>query len=66
MGKERREIMEQCPLTPRLGVPDDVAHMVVYLASDKSSYITGQTLFVDGGGLAHQPWVRPGFSAATA
>lgn len=65
MGKERWELMEQCPLTPRLGVPDDVAYMVVYLVSDKSSYITGQTMFVDGGGLAHQPWVRPGASAAT-
>jgi NAD(P)-dependent dehydrogenase (short-subunit alcohol dehydrogenase family) len=65
MGEERRKLMEDCPLTPRLGVPDDVAHMVVYLASDKASYITGQTLFVDGGGLAHQPWVRPGSSAAT-
>ena len=65
MGEERWKLMEDCTLTPRLGVPDDVAHMVVYLASDKATYITGQTLFVDGGGLAHQPWVRPGSSAAT-
>src|SRR5688500_164954 len=44
-------------LTPRLGVPEDIAHLVVYLASDKSEYLTGQTLVVDGGGTAHQPWV---------
>jgi NAD(P)-dependent dehydrogenase (short-subunit alcohol dehydrogenase family) len=45
-------------LTPRLGVPEDIAHMVVFLASDKASYITGQTFMVDGGGIVHQPWVR--------
>jgi NAD(P)-dependent dehydrogenase (short-subunit alcohol dehydrogenase family) len=32
--------------------------MVVFLLSHKSSYVTGQTFFVDGGSLAHQPWVR--------
>jgi NAD(P)-dependent dehydrogenase (short-subunit alcohol dehydrogenase family) len=52
------EAKVQAFLTPRLGVPDDVAHMVVYLSSDKSSFVTGQTLFIDGGSLAHQPWVR--------
>lgn len=57
-GSDRMELMAQCPVTPRLGVPDDVAHLVVHLASDKSAYMTGQTLFVDGGGRAHQPWVR--------
>ncbi|WP_020572733.1 SDR family NAD(P)-dependent oxidoreductase [Parafrankia discariae] len=51
------DIAERTLLTPRAGVPDDIAHMVVYLASDKSTYITGQTISVDGGGTAHQPWV---------
>jgi NAD(P)-dependent dehydrogenase (short-subunit alcohol dehydrogenase family) len=63
MATERMEAVSleskvQAFLTPRLGVPDDVAHMVVYLASDRSSFVTGQTLFIDGGSLAHQPWVR--------
>ena len=58
MDREFLEPKEQTFLTPRLGVPEDVAHMVIYLASDKSTFITGQTLFVDGGSLAHQAWVR--------
>jgi NAD(P)-dependent dehydrogenase (short-subunit alcohol dehydrogenase family) len=58
MGRDFLEPKEQAFLTPRLGVPDDVAHMVVFLASDKSTFVTGQTLFVDGGSLAHQAWVR--------
>lgn len=33
----------------RLGDPEEVAAMVVFLASDRSSYITGQSIFVDGG-----------------
>jgi NAD(P)-dependent dehydrogenase (short-subunit alcohol dehydrogenase family) len=58
LGEERLGVIERTRLTPRLGVPDDIAHMVVYLASDKASYITGQTFVVDGGGTVHQPWVR--------
>jgi NAD(P)-dependent dehydrogenase (short-subunit alcohol dehydrogenase family) len=57
MGEGMLDLMERTRLTPRLGIPDDIAHMVVYLASDKSTYVTGQTLLVDGGGSAHQPWV---------
>jgi 3-oxoacyl-[acyl-carrier protein] reductase len=33
----------------RLGVPEDIAKVAVFLASDESSYITGQVLIVDGG-----------------
>ena len=43
-------------LTPRVGKPEDIAYAVVYLASDESAFLTGQTLMVDGGMLAHQPF----------
>lgn len=45
-------ILEQIPLN-RIGVPDDVAGCVVFLASDLSQYLTGVTLDVNGGMLIH-------------
>jgi NAD(P)-dependent dehydrogenase (short-subunit alcohol dehydrogenase family) len=44
-------------LTPRLGRPEDIAATVVFLASDEAEFITGQNICVDGGMLAHQPFV---------
>ena len=36
-------------LAGRVGVPNDIAEMVLYLCSDKSGFITGQNFFIDGG-----------------
>jgi NAD(P)-dependent dehydrogenase (short-subunit alcohol dehydrogenase family) len=33
----------------RLGTPEDIAHAVVFLASDESAWMTGQAMVVDGG-----------------
>ena len=41
----------------RYGCPEDIGHMCVYLASDESSYFTGQVVTVDGGLNAHTPTV---------
>jgi NAD(P)-dependent dehydrogenase (short-subunit alcohol dehydrogenase family) len=42
-------------LVPRIGVPEDLANTVLFLASDESAYITGHVIKVDGGQLAHLP-----------
>lgn len=41
-------------LLPRFGTPKDVGDAVVFLASDAAAWITGETLFVDGGWTAHR------------
>ncbi len=45
---QKTRIREQIPLG-RIGVPDDVAAAVVYLASDEAAWVTGATLHVNGG-----------------
>ncbi|PIE59576.1 MAG: beta-ketoacyl-ACP reductase [Desulfobulbus propionicus] len=44
----QQEILRQIPLK-RLGTPEDVAAAVAFLTTDDSSYLTGQTLHVNGG-----------------
>lgn len=46
--KTREELTAQIPLE-RLGSADDIAHAVIFLAQEKSGYITGQVLAVNGG-----------------
>ena len=45
---QRATLIESVPLG-RLGLPNEVASLVAYLASDASSYITGQVLHINGG-----------------
>ena len=49
LGEETREMLvEETPIG-RLGTPEDIAHAVAFLASEKASFITGQVLTADGG-----------------
>ncbi|MFI5317813.1 MAG: SDR family NAD(P)-dependent oxidoreductase [Myxococcota bacterium] len=41
---------------PRPGEPDDIAQMALFLASDSSSFVTGQHFVVDGGFSSGRPW----------
>ena len=47
----RHTILSRTPLG-RCGEPEEVAALAAFLASDEASYMTGQTLYVDGGRLA--------------
>lgn len=46
--ESKQEIIDASPLG-RIGTPADVANLVTFLASERSSYITGQIIAVDGG-----------------
>jgi glucose 1-dehydrogenase len=47
----RRRILSRTPMG-RTGEPDEVARLVLFLASDEASYITGQCVYIDGGRMA--------------
>jgi NAD(P)-dependent dehydrogenase (short-subunit alcohol dehydrogenase family) len=46
--EELQTVGRQVPLG-RMAVPDDIAHLAVFLASDEANHITGQTMHVNGG-----------------
>ena len=47
-AQARREFEARQPMG-RLGTPEEIAALVVYLASDESAFVTGQTFVIDGG-----------------
>ncbi|MFK8021473.1 MAG: SDR family oxidoreductase [Pseudomonadales bacterium] len=58
------ELKEMASLIPngKIGVPEDIAYAMLFLASDEASYITGQTIIVDGGStLPESPVVLRAF-----
>ena len=56
--QERLDRLMQHQPIPRMGTPEEVAYLALYLASDESSYCTGGQFVVDGGHLAG-PWREP-------
>jgi len=55
------QLLDHVQTIPRVGRPEDIASMVLFLASDESEWVTGQAMIVDGG-LS----VGPRFSSALA
>ena len=53
-GKASVEMYEKRTPLHRLGTVEDVAEAVLFLASDEATYITAETLRVDGGWVAYQ------------
>ena len=47
-SENTKAIINNIPLK-RMGLPEDVANLICFLASDEASFITGQTIFVCGG-----------------
>jgi 3alpha(or 20beta)-hydroxysteroid dehydrogenase len=59
--KARLKVVLDRQAIPRMGTPEEVAYLALYLASDESSYCTGAQFVIDGGHLAG-PY-RDGFAA---
>ena len=47
-----REQLTRTQPIPRAGLPEDIAHAALWLASDESSFVTGEAVVVDGGWIA--------------
>ena len=61
-GEEELKAMSQCIPQGKMGVPEDIAYTMLFLATDEAAYLTGQTIVVDGGStLPESQIVMDGF-----
>lgn len=56
--QKRKEVESHIPMK-RAGTPEEMAAITAFLASDDAAYITGQTLFVDGGLTLYPDFLTP-------
>jgi 3-oxoacyl-[acyl-carrier protein] reductase len=54
LSERRRQRMADYVPLKRWGEPAEIAHAMLYLASDEAAYVTGQTIVIDGGALLPQ------------
>jgi NAD(P)-dependent dehydrogenase (short-subunit alcohol dehydrogenase family) len=54
LGENEKQFLAESARRPlgRVGTPEEIAKVALYLASDASSFVTGTAVVVDGGGLA--------------
>jgi glucose 1-dehydrogenase len=57
-AEAKKRIMSRTPLG-RVGQPEEIASIAAFLASDEASYITGQTIYADGGRMPLNYTVTP-------
>jgi len=55
MPPATRKALLRHTMSPRGGIPDDIAYLATFLASDRAGYINGTEITVDGGYTCHEP-----------
>ncbi len=53
LEEQQKELLVRYLPLRRKGTPDEIATLMIYLSGDFSDFTTGQTIFVDGGAMAH-------------
>jgi NAD(P)-dependent dehydrogenase (short-subunit alcohol dehydrogenase family) len=54
-GPDRVAALTRHTLAPRVGEPEDIAYLVLYLGSDEAQFVSGQVICCDGGMTSHSP-----------
>ncbi|ARS26874.1 SDR family NAD(P)-dependent oxidoreductase [Sphingomonas sp. KC8] len=66
MGSRQIDLVQRHVLLPRPSVPEDIAGVTLFLASDLGSFVTGQIISADGGIVHHTPYYADMIDAMAA